>query len=424
MTIHVTASLVLVAAFVLATVLPLNLGAICFAATFLVGVLAAGLETGVALGGFPAGLFVVLVGVTYLFNVATQNGAVDWLVAKAVQGVRGHTRLIPWIMFGISGLLSAIGAVYAVPIIAPIALGFAARNQISQTLMGLMVIHGWGAGALSPISVYGVIVDGVLRASDLPTGPVTIFVIGMVANLVVGAGLYLALGGLRIPHRSRLVERDEEPAGAPTAAETDPHVHLPKMTLEMAATFLAIVLLIIGAVAGFDVGLLAFTLAVLIGLLNFKHHKEAVNQIPWSVVMLVTGVLTYIGVLQEIGTIDRLGSIVTAMGAPVVGALVLLYVGAVVSAFATSSGVISALVPLGVPLLAASELNPVAVIGALAVASTIVDVSPFSTNGAIVVANATEDRRDTVFRHLLIWGAMVVAVAPLLLWAGVILPAG
>ncbi len=60
----------------------------------------------------------------------------------------------------------------------------------------------------------------------------------------------------------------------------------------------------------------------------------------------------------------------------------------------------------------------------MAVASTIVDVSPFSTNGAIVVANATEDRREVVFRHLLIWGALVVAVSPLLLWAAVIVPAG
>ncbi len=336
MTIHVLASVALLGAFVLATLLPLNLGAICFAATFGVGVLAAGLSTEEALGGFPAGLFVVLVGVTYLFNVATHNGAVDWLVAKAVEAVRGHTKLIPWIMFAISGLLSAIGAVYAVPIIAPIALGFASRNRISQTLMGLMVIHGWGAGALSPISVYGVIVDGVLRANDLPTAPGTIFLIGLIANVVIGLGIYLAMGGLRIPHRSE-IEQDE----AETEAE---HLTTPKLTFEMVATFVAMIVLIVGAVAGLDVGLLAITLALLIGLINPKHHRDAIKEIPWSVVLLVAGVLTYVGVLDQIGTIDRLGSLVTAIGAPLVGALVLAYIGAVVSAFATSSGVISALV--------------------------------------------------------------------------------
>ena len=55
-------------------------------------------------------------------------------------------------------------------------------------------------------------------------------------------------------------------------------------------------------------------------------------------------------------------------------------------------------------------------IAALAVASTVVDVSPFSTNGALVVANAQNVDRDVLFRRLLIYGAVVVVVASLLLW--------
>ena len=55
-------------------------------------------------------------------------------------------------------------------------------------------------------------------------------------------------------------------------------------------------------------------------------------------------------------------------------------------------------------------------VAALAVASTVVDVSPFSTNGALVVANAQNVDRDVLFCRLLIYGAVVVVVAPLLLW--------
>jgi hypothetical protein len=39
---------------------------------------------------------------------------------------------------------------------------------------------------------------------------------------------------------------------------------------------------------------------------------------------------------------------------------------------------------------------------ALAVASTVVDVSPYSTNGALVLANATEVDPDASYRQLLI----------------------
>ena len=55
-------------------------------------------------------------------------------------------------------------------------------------------------------------------------------------------------------------------------------------------------------------------------------------------------------------------------------------------------------------------------VAALAVASTVVDVSPFSTNGALVVANAQNVERDVLFRRLLIYGAVATVVAPLLLW--------
>ena len=140
--------------------------------------------------------------------------------------------------------------------------------------------------------------------------------------------------------------------------------------------------------------------------------------------LLVCGVLTYVGVLEQIGTIDFLGETVTAIGVPLAAALVLGYIGGVVSAFATSSGVIAALVPLVVPLLQSSDLDPLAVVAVLAVASTIVDVSPFSTNGAVVVANTTADERDHVLRSLLRYGGIVVAVAPALLWAAIVLPGG
>ena len=50
----------------------------------------------------------------------------------------------------------------AVAIVAPIALGFAAEYGISPLLMGLLVVHGARAGGFSPISIYGVIVNGLV----------------------------------------------------------------------------------------------------------------------------------------------------------------------------------------------------------------------------------------------------------------------
>ena len=49
--------------------------------------------------------------------------------------------------------------------------------------------------------------------------------------------------------------------------------------------------------------------------------------------------------------------------------------------------------------------------------STIVDVSPFSTNGALVLASATERDRQALFRKLLLYGAVITVIAPPILWA-------
>ena len=51
-----------------------------------------------------------------------------------------------------------------------------------------------------------------------------------------------------------------------------------------------------------------------------------------------------------------------------------------------------------------------------------VDTSPFSTNGALVVANAPHGRDAAVYRGLMIWGFSLVAATPLLTWAIFVLP--
>jgi di/tricarboxylate transporter len=148
MAIELISILVLAVIFVIATTLLINMGALAFAAAFLVGVFAAGLSADDIFGGFPGNIFVVLVGVTFLFAIAQANGTLDWLVQLAVRGVRGHLAAIPWIMFAVAAVLTAIGAASpaAVAIIAPIALGFAGQYGISAFLMGLMVVHGAQAG--------------------------------------------------------------------------------------------------------------------------------------------------------------------------------------------------------------------------------------------------------------------------------------
>ena len=62
-------------------------------------------------------------------------------------------------------------------------------------------------------------------------------------------------------------------------------------------------------------------------------------------------------------------------------------------------------------------------VAALAVSSTIVDVSPFSTNGALMLANRPDTVEEPVYyKQILTYGVLVTLVGPLLVWAALVLP--
>ena len=108
-----------------------------------------------------------------------------------------------------------------------------------------------------------------------------------------------------------------------------------------------------------DVGLLAVTAAVLLSLLAPHPYKGAIAQVAWPTVLLICGIVTYVNPLQEIGTIKWLGNQVALIGFPLLAALVICYIGAAVSAFASTTGILGALIPLAVPFLLAGHVGPV-----------------------------------------------------------------
>ncbi|MEY9811944.1 SLC13 family permease [Streptomyces albogriseolus] len=446
--------LVLAVVFVIATTRSVNMGALAFAAAFGVGTLVAGLDADGVFAGFPGDLFVVLVGVTYLFALARANGTTDWLVHAAVRMVRGRVALIPWVMFALTGALTAIGAVSpaAVAIVAPIALSFAVRYGISPLLMGAMVVHGAQAGGFSPISIYGSIVNGIVEREKLPGSEITLFLASLLANLVIAAVVFAVCGGPKLWRQGTVAEpvapsakEDDEPGGgggngtrgtggsgggggtrtAPvsTLSRTDaPAVAVP-LTAPVTATLVCLAALVV-AVLGFDLdaGLTAITLAVLLSTVWPADSRRAVTEIAWPTVLLICGVLTYVGVLDEMGTITWAGEGVGGIGVPLLAAVLLCYIGAIVSAFASSVGIMGALIPLAVPFLAQGEIGAVGMVAALAVSATVVDVSPFSTNGALVLAAAPDVDRERFFRQLITYGGIVVAAVPAVVWLVMVVP--
>jgi len=398
--------------FLVATVRPINMGLLAFAAAFLAGVLLLGLPAKEVLAGFPGDLVVVLVGVTFLFAIAERNGAIEWVVTGLARMLGHRAVAMPWVIFIASAVLTSFGALgpAAVAIVAPVALRFAAQHRISALMMGLMTIHGAQAGAFSPTSVYGGITNGVIAKAGITPDPVTLFTASLFFNLAIAVLVFLVFGGLRL-----LRDAPEKPqAPAPVA---------PELVRERLFTLLTLGAMAVAAV-GFrvDIGVASMVAAALLAILAPRSQKGAVDRVAWSTVLLIAGVVTYVALLQRVGTVDAAGDLIAGIGSPLIAALLLCYLGGVVSAFASSTALLGIVVPLAVPFLGLGGVSTMGAVAAIAISTTIVDTSPFSTNGALVVANAPEADRDRLVRQLLGYSALITLVGPLVAWAVFVLP--
>jgi di/tricarboxylate transporter len=419
LSVHTVGIAGLIVVFVIGTIRPVNLGVLALVLTFLVGTFVVGETPREMYSGFPVDLFVLLTGVTYLFGIAVRNGTVGWIVEESVRVARRRQALIPWVVFALAALPAMAGALGStgVALLAPLAMRVAERCEIDRRMVGLMVVHGAAAGNFSPLNVLGAIVHQAVTSRGLEMSVWTLFAANVACNVVLAVVIVAIFRG-RQPFRGGhdAAMADEKPTT--TAARRR---RLGPDQICTLAALLAVAIISLGF--GLSIGFLAFLAAALLQLAFPASSEGAERHIAWSVVLLVCGVVTYIGALQRYGTVAAVGQSIAAVGSPLVVALLLCGVAAVTSAFASSAGILGAMIPLAAPFMAQGAIGTTGLVIALALSATLVDATPFSTVGALVVANADAAEQPRVYRGLLAWGGAMVLIAPLVTWLMFVLPA-
>lgn len=401
---------VLAAIFLIATLRPVNLGALALIGTFGVGILLVGEDLKATLAGFPADVFVLLVGVTYLFGIAAVNGTIEWLVNGTARLVRQNRLVIPWMLFFLAAIPTTIGAAgpASVALLSPFALRLAKKHGINPRLAGAMVVNGSNAGNFSPLNVLGVIVNGTISRNGLEASALWIWLGNFGFTVLLGIAAFVVFGGRQLI-RDR---RTEKPVADESVTEEKSVGRVP-----LVATLAAIVLVAVGALAlRFDIGVLALTAAILLHLFLPESSKGAVAKISWSTVLLICGVVTYVALMQRIGAVKAIGGAVAGVAAPLIAILLLCLIAALTSAFASSIGILGAMIPLAVPFLATGSVSVTGAALAIAISATAVDAVPFSSLGAVAVASAPDPDREALYRGLIRWGFAMVPVVPAATW--------
>lgn len=129
----------------------LNIGFFSIGAAFLLG-MAGHLSAKQIVSGFSSSMFVTLVGVTFLFGMASANGTLDLFSKKIVALVGKRTYLIPILMFVLSAFISAIGPghIAAGILMTTFAVYLAFELKINPMATALYAKLGANAGCASP----------------------------------------------------------------------------------------------------------------------------------------------------------------------------------------------------------------------------------------------------------------------------------
>lgn len=171
----------------------------------------------------------------------------------------------------------------------------AQRTRIPPFLMAIMVAHGAIAGALSPFSPTGVIASKILRKWLSVAGiEGELYVHNLMANVVVAFGGYFLFGDWEL-FRLRYIsvggcdsfgkadsDDQPEPDGVSAGSLNNPQ------PLERAHWWkLGLIVLLLISVLGFkvDVGMAAFTGAVLMAVFRLSDENRGVVKMPWGVLL-------------------------------------------------------------------------------------------------------------------------------------------
>jgi di/tricarboxylate transporter len=406
MDLSVISLLALLAAILIGSFTAINVGLISIALAFAVGVGLAGMKHGAVIAGFPANLFVTLLGVTFLFSQARVNGTLERVASSATWLARGRAGMVPVIFFLLALLFASIGPgnIAAVALLAPVAMAAAGRAAVPAFLMAIMVCSGANAGAFSPIAPTGIIANELMAKIGLPNVAWQNYFNAFIAQSFVGFAGYLLFGGARlfVPGTMRLYPA-ELMSGALDVKQ--------RLTVLIVCLLVAAVLLL-----KVDVTIGAFVAAAVMSLTRAADEKAAFRDMPWAVIVMVCGMTMLVNVVDKAGGLELFTGVLAKVSDPITVTGVMAFVTGVISVYSSSSAVV---LPTFLPTIPSliEKLgggDPIAIAASINVGAHLVDISPLSTLGALCIANAApEVDRKRLFNQMLAWGLSMSVVGAL-----------
>ena len=363
----------------------INTGLFCMVFAYIIGCFIMGLKTKEIIGFWPTSTMFVILSVSLFYNIAAINGTLEKMSGSLLYACR-----------------------------APITLLICEESKMDKLTGAIAINAGALAGGNFPTSNLGVVFRGLadtayeanpdLTAIDTFKAEMLIFLFAIAFSLILVTVVRFGFKSNRNIGKGVEFKKPE------------PFTKDQKTTLTLMIAMMVLVLVFpllklfmpanetISMLAGkIDVGLVAIIFAVIGLLLKLAPQKEAIARIPWNTIIMIAGAGMLIAVAVQAGTIEALsnwiGSNVPTFLVPIAFSIV----GAIMSFFSSTTGVVApALFPLIPGLASSTGLSATALFACTVLGAQSSAISPFSSGGSLIMGSCgDEEERNTLFTRLL-----------------------
>ena len=392
----------------------INTGFFCIVFAYFIGCFFLGLKPKQLIGFWPTNTMFVILAVSLFYNVAAAN--VEKISRSLLYACRKIPGLLPYALFLVALILSVMGAAYftVLAFLAPITMLICAEANMDKLTGAVAINCGALAGGNFPTAALGVVFRGLMDTAyegtpdavpiDSFTSTLQLFALAVVSSLIVITVFRFCFKSNRNIGKGVTFQKPE--------AYTDKQ----KQTLGLILAMMAVVLFFpimklimpsnetISFLAGkIDVGLVAMVFATIALLMKLAPQKEIIAKVPWNTILMIAGAGMLIAVAVEAGTIDMLSAWIGSNVPKFFVPLAFSVVGAIMSFFSSTTGVVCpALFPLIPGLAAATGLSASALFACTVLGAQSSAISPFSSGGSLILGSAGNDEeRNTLFNRLL-----------------------
>ena len=393
-TLSIIALAVLVVVIAIGFIKKVNLGFLAIGAAFILSMIA-GIGPKYVTKAFDSDMFVTLVGVTFLFGMASQNGTLDLFSKKVVALVGKRTVLIPILMFFLSAFISAIGPghIAAGILMTTFAVYLAFEMKINPITTALFAKLGANAGCASPLSLTGQLglkltnnltadITNADLVERLGFNPLHFFIATLVSGFIFTLLLYIFTKSYKVKADNPLKLKD-----------------IPKFNWKQWCTIGAIVMMVVLCI-GFQMntGLTAFVMAAILVLLGCADEKKAIKGIPWGTLVFICGVGVLVSVIDMMGGIDMISNLLQKLMGPNTATPVLAATSGILSWVSSTTGVVMPAMFKMLPNIMrtfGTNVNYMEMISAITATSFAAAISPLSTGGAIIMSSYSASKETT-----------------------------